>query len=74
MSDERRIAARIEADAPPKPPDLGEWVARYGGYHRVDWIKWDAAVAEWREKRCRYYGGPVSDEERKDHARKHKRQ
>jgi len=33
----------------PKPPDLQEWVARYGGYWKIDWVAWDEAIAQWRE-------------------------
>jgi hypothetical protein len=30
-----------------KPPDLQEWIARYGGYHKIDWEAWDRAVELW---------------------------
>jgi hypothetical protein len=34
-------------------PDLQEWTARYGGYQNIDWERWDAAMASWREQ-CRH--------------------
>jgi hypothetical protein len=33
------------------PPDLQEWVEAAGGYHKIDWAKWDAAVSVWRQTR-----------------------
>jgi len=33
----------------PKPPDLQEWVARYGGYWKIPWPEWDEAISQWRE-------------------------
>jgi hypothetical protein len=38
-------------DDPPQPPDLQEWVARYGGYLNIDWAKWDEAVATYQRER-----------------------
>jgi hypothetical protein len=35
----------------PKPPDLQEWTARYGGYRRIPWDQWDKAVEDWRRAR-----------------------
>ena len=35
----------------PQPPDLQEWVARYGGYTNIPWSEWDAAVSEYQAKR-----------------------
>ena len=29
-------------------PDLQEWIASAGGYHRIDWTAWDKAVAAAR--------------------------
>jgi hypothetical protein len=35
----------------PNPfPDLQEWVVKYGGYWRIPWDEWDAAVAAARAK------------------------
>jgi hypothetical protein len=34
-----------------KPPDLQEWVARYGGYHKIPWAEWDAAIEQWQAAR-----------------------
>jgi len=33
------------------PPNLQEWVARYGGYANIPWAEWDRANAEWQERR-----------------------
>ncbi len=33
------------------PPDLQEWVARYGGYQNIPWTLWDSANAQWQERR-----------------------
>jgi hypothetical protein len=36
-----------------RPPDLGELVERFGGYHKITpegWAEWDAAVAEFHER------------------------
>lgn len=33
------------------PPDLQEWVARYGGYWRIPWPLWDKAIADARQAR-----------------------
>jgi hypothetical protein len=35
----------------PKPPDLQEWVARYGGYNEIDWEAWDKAMADYEAAR-----------------------
>lgn len=32
---------------PPKAPNLHEWIERHGGYDKVPWADWDAAMAEW---------------------------
>jgi hypothetical protein len=34
-----------------QPPDLQEWVARYGGYQNIPWDQWDGANAEYQERR-----------------------
>jgi hypothetical protein len=34
-----------------RPPDLQEWIARYGGYLLIPWGDWDRAVAEYHERR-----------------------
>jgi hypothetical protein len=34
-----------------KPPDLQEWVARYGGYQQIPWDEWDQAVADYQAQR-----------------------
>jgi hypothetical protein len=33
------------------PPNLQEWIARYGGYAKIPWTLWDSANAEWQERR-----------------------
>ena len=35
----------------PRPPDLQEWVERYGGYWNIPWAEWDAAMQEWHRQR-----------------------
>jgi hypothetical protein len=35
----------------PKPPDLHEWIARYGGYTKIDWEAWDRAMEEYQSAR-----------------------
>jgi hypothetical protein len=39
------------ADESNQPPDLQEWVARYGGYQNIPWDLWDAAVVEYQTRR-----------------------
>jgi hypothetical protein len=34
-----------------KPPDLQEWVAKYGGYENIPWDLWDAANEEYQTRR-----------------------
>jgi hypothetical protein len=42
-------------DNPVKPPDLQEWIGRYGGYDKIDWEAWDRANAEYQaERRAQY--------------------
>ena len=36
-----------------KPPDLQEWVAKYGGYWKIPWNEWDAAVKRYQELRAK---------------------
>jgi hypothetical protein len=48
-------------DAYPKPPDLQEWVARYGGYHKIPWPEWNAAMAAWHVARRIHTAGYVND-------------
>jgi hypothetical protein len=38
----------------PKPPDLQEWIRRFGGYHNIPWPEWDAANAEYQCARRDY--------------------
>jgi hypothetical protein len=38
-------------DRSPRPPDLQEWIARYGGRPNIPWDKWDAAIAEYKRER-----------------------
>ena len=38
-------------DGSPRPPDLQEWIARYGGRPNIPWDKWDAAIAEYQRAR-----------------------
>jgi hypothetical protein len=38
-----------------RPPDLQEWVRRYGGYNRIDWEAWDRANAEYQAERRAMY-------------------
>jgi hypothetical protein len=38
-------------DGSPRPPDLQEWIARYGGRPNIPWDKWDAAIAEYKRER-----------------------
>jgi hypothetical protein len=33
------------------PPNLQEWVERYGGYHNIPWPEWDKANAEYQMNR-----------------------
>ena len=35
----------------PSPPDLQEWVDRFGGCNKIDWAAWDAANAEYQQRR-----------------------
>lgn len=30
-------------------PDLQDWVARYGGYHKIPWKQWEAALLAWQK-------------------------
>jgi hypothetical protein len=39
------------ADESNQPPDLQEWVARYGGYQNIPWDQWDRANAEYQARR-----------------------
>ena len=39
----------------PAAPDLQEWIDRYGGYDKIDWEAWDAAMAEWAAQRRLFY-------------------
>lgn len=32
----------------PACPDLQDWVARYGGYNKIPWKQWDAALGAWQ--------------------------
>ena len=43
-----RGTANTEDNRRLRPPDLQEWVARYGGYDKINWEAWDAAVKLWR--------------------------
>jgi hypothetical protein len=38
-------------DGGPRPPDLQEWIDRYGGLPKIPWDKWDAAIAEYQRER-----------------------
>lgn len=38
-------------------PDLQEWVAVAGGYWLVDWVKWDAATAQFHFVRRQFFDG-----------------
>jgi len=43
-------------------PDLQELVARYGGYNRIPpeaWERYDAAMADWQERRKLRHVGSV---------------
>ena len=44
---------RMSTADPPKlePPDLQEWVRRYGGYNNIPWADWDRANAEYQTAR-----------------------
>jgi hypothetical protein len=35
----------------PKPPDLQEWIAKYGGYWNIPWKEYDDAMRLYHEKR-----------------------
>jgi len=37
-----------------KAPDLQEWIARYGGYTKIDWKAWDAVEAWQADRRDEY--------------------
>ena len=43
----------------PKPPDLQEWVLRYGGYWNIPWDEWDVQVAQWEVDRRMHSVGRV---------------
>jgi hypothetical protein len=49
-------------DTYPKPPDLQEWVARYGGYPNIPWAEWDQAVAAWHLARRIHTAGTVNND------------
>jgi hypothetical protein len=53
MTDHQILPARQSgfADESNQPPDLQEWVARYGGYQNIPWDLWDAAVVEYQTRR-----------------------
>jgi hypothetical protein len=53
MTDRQILPARTSgfADESNQPPDLQEWVARYGGYQNIPWDLWDAAVVEYQTRR-----------------------
>ncbi len=35
-------------DVRPKPPDLQQWIEKYGGYWNIPWPEWDAANIEYQ--------------------------
>jgi hypothetical protein len=41
MTDNRDAGRR------PRPPDLTEWVERYGGYDKIDWTLWDERMSAY---------------------------
>jgi len=47
---EARAAMSDEENAIDPPPDLQEWICRYGGYPNIPWDQWDRAVADWRAR------------------------
>lgn len=47
-----------------QPPDLQEWIERYGGYHKTPWDKWDAANLKYQRDRRGYLGGSLNQEDR----------
>lgn len=44
----------------PQPPDLQQWIARYGGYLKIPWDEWDRAVETYENERRAYLGGPYT--------------
>lgn len=44
----------------PRPPDLQEWVTRYGGYDQIPWVEWDRAVADYHRERRAVLRGEIS--------------
>jgi hypothetical protein len=42
----------MTAEAPkPQPPDLQEWIQRFGGYWAISWDEWDRANADYQAAR-----------------------
>jgi hypothetical protein len=38
------------ADESNQPPDLQEWIARYGCYQNIPWDAWDRAHAKYQAR------------------------
>jgi hypothetical protein len=48
------------------PPDLHEWIRRFGGYHRITpegWAEYDAALATWHELHRSSAGATESEDD-----------
>lgn len=45
-------------------PDLQAWITAAGGYSRIDWVAWDAAVAAYqaglRDRACGFASKPTA--------------
>jgi hypothetical protein len=39
------------ADESNRPPDLQEWIEKYGGYQNIPWDQWDRMNAEYQARR-----------------------
>jgi hypothetical protein len=47
------------------PPDLQEWINRYGGYHAIPWKEWHSANAAYQAERSRQIVGDIDQSVRK---------
>jgi hypothetical protein len=50
----------------PQPPDLQEWIARYGSYSAIDWAAWDRAMAAWHIARRIHTAGHINEPTNRD--------
>lgn len=46
---------------PPKPPDLQDWIARFGGHRNIPWDQWDTAVEEYQIERRIHMTGYIAE-------------